>query len=265
MLRTLIADDEAASREGLQAMLAPMEGIEVVACCRDGRETVHAIREEEPGLVLLDIQMPYLNGFEVIQAVGPAQMPATVFITAFDHYALEAFKVGALDYLLKPYGPGRLAKAIQRAQAQAAHDRGKTLKTSLEALIAAAGLTATDSAAIPGYATRLMVAGKAGYVFVAVTDILWIEGAGDYVNLHLTDQVLLHRASLKQLEGQLHPAQFARIHKSLLVNVDHIQAFNPIGQGGAEVKLANGQILMASRRRTRLLLGDPLFRYGTQS
>jgi two-component system LytT family response regulator len=247
----LIVDDEPLARERLRTLLADRAAIDVIGECATGAEAVDAIRRQRPELVLLDVQMPELDGFEVLQAIAPDERPAVIFVTAYDQYALRAFDVNAVDYLLKPFDRARFERALGRAEAELRERSGRDAKlvTLLEGL--------RRDRQRP---QRLVVRTGGRIFFVSVPEIDWIEAAGNYVKLHVGQTSHLLRDTMKHLETDLVGARFARLHRSALVNVDRIRELRQDGDGNWEVVMLDGTRLSAGREadvRLREALGDP--------
>jgi two-component system LytT family response regulator len=253
VIRTLIADDEPLAREGLRSRLAMEADLEIVGEAADGLAAVDAIERQVPDLVFLDIQMPGIDGFEVLARVAPTHLPVVVFVTAFDRYALRAFEVHALDYLLKPVSAPRLAEALARVRKEVERDspseRGK-----LAALLDARE-RGESPAAMPGHPRRWAVKRGDRYVLLRADEIEWIEAAANYVKLYSKGAGYLMRGTLSALERQLDPARFARIHRSTIVNVDRVKEIKPEWHGDFEVVLAGGKVLRMSRNYRGALLG----------
>ena len=238
-MNVLIVDDEPAARRKLTRFLADCEDMRVVGEAANGRDAVGAILEREPDLVFLDIQMPDMTGFDVIEAIAQApRLPSIVFVTAYDQYAVRAFEVSAVDYLLKPYDRERFDAALNRARRSAAAQTAPSaLWNVLEALRPA-----------DRYARRLLVTHDGRSQFVATGDILRCEADRNYVTLHARGGSFLLRSTLDALEQKLDPQQFARIHRSHLVNIDAISVIHPWFHGDYKIVLKDGQELMWSRR-----------------
>lgn len=239
-IRALIVDDERPSRLRLREMLGEEPGVEVVGECADGEEAVQAIREESPDLLFLDVQMPRMGGFEVIQQVGPEAVPAVLFVTAYDQFALRAFEVHAVDYLLKPFSRERFRWAVERARAQIQYARGEEVSHRLWSLIKSVGPKA-------GYLSRVEVKLRGRIVLLRVDEIDWVGAAGNYVELHVGKERHLLRESLGRLAERLDPAQFARIHRSTVVNVDRVAEMSPLFNGDYALFLRGGTRLVLSR------------------
>jgi two-component system, LytTR family, response regulator len=245
-LRVVIVDDEPIAREGVRTQLLREPGVEIVAECGDGLEAVETIREIEPDLVFLDVQMPGMNGFEVVKTLGVDAMPAVVFVTAYDKYALQAFEVNAIDYLLKPFDAERFQKAFQRARVQIQRRTAETINEKLEALL-------ETMRPRERYLERLVVKSGGRIFFLAVNEIDWIESADNYVSLHSGRDAHLIRETLTSLESKLNPDEFLRIRHSAIVNVKRIKELHPLFKGEYEIVLLNGVKLTSSRRyRDRL-------------
>ena len=250
-VRALIVDDEPLARDCVRLALERQPGIEVVGECADGEQAVEAILAERPDLVFLDVQMPGLDGFGVLERVGVERMPAVVFVTAFDEHALRAFTVHAADYVLKPFDDARFADAVRHARRQLRPGGQDELRRRLEALLAEAKGAATPA---PPFATRLMVTVKDRIRFVRTEDVEWLEAAGNYVRIHTGGQSHLVRATLAGLAEQLDPARFVRIHRSTVVNVDRIREVQQWFGGDYLAILEDGHQLRVSRSYRDALL-----------
>lgn len=239
-IRTLIVDDEPLARERLAGLLAHEQDIEVVAQCRDGEEAVTAIVDHEPDLVFLDVQMPQMSGFEVIEAVGGERMPLVIFVTAYDQHALRAFQVRALDYLLKPFDRERFSEALERARRQVEREETGDLGRRLLALV-------KDLRRDQPRAERLVVKSGGRLFFLRADEIDWVEAAGNYVRLHVGTTSHLLRETMNAIEGRLDPEKFFRIHRSRIVNMERIQELQPWLNGEYAVLLRTGTRLTLSR------------------
>jgi two-component system LytT family response regulator len=239
-IRTLIVDDEPLARERLAGLLAAEPDIEIAGQCRDGEEAVKAIVEQTPDLVFLDIQMPQLNGFEVIEAVGPERMPLVIFVTAHDRHALRAFEVRALDYLLKPFDRDRLRDALQRVRKQVEREDGGEIGRRLLALM-------KDLRRDQPRTDRLVVKSGGRLFFLRADEIDWVEAAGNYVRLHVGSTSYLLRETMNAIEGRLDPEKFFRIHRCRIVNMERIQELQPWLNGEYAVLLRTGTRLTLSR------------------
>jgi two-component system LytT family response regulator len=239
-IRTLVVDDEPLARERLTSLLSAEADIEVVGQCRDGEEAVTAIMDHSPDLVFLDVQMPAMNGFEVIDAVGPERMPLVIFVTAYDQHALRAFQVRALDYVLKPFDRERFQEALQRARAHIQRDETGDLGRRLLALV-------KDLRRDQPKTDRLVVKSGGRLFFLRADEIDWIEAAGNYVRLHVGTTSHLLRETMNAIEGRLDPEKFFRIHRSRIVNMERIQEMQPWLNGEYAVLLRTGTRLTLSR------------------
>ncbi|MDQ6827380.1 MAG: LytTR family transcriptional regulator DNA-binding domain-containing protein [Gemmatimonadota bacterium] len=248
--RVLIVDDESIARKGIRTLLKGDPDIVIVGEAANGREAVGAIRELKPQLVFLDIQMPELDGFGVIEQVGVDAMPATVFVTAYDQYALAAFDVHAVDYLLKPFDRTRFARALSRAKKHLQQPESPGLGPEASAMLQAM----RDR---KRYSDRLLVNSGERIVVVKTSAIQWIEAADNYVKLHVAGAVHLMHESMRALEQRLDPSAFVRVHRSAIINVDCIHEIQPWYAGALIVVLQSGQRLTVSRSyRKRLLALD---------
>lgn len=245
MLSTLIVDDEELARRGLRTRLERIDGVEVAAECASGREAIEAIREAGPDLVLLDIQMPGLDGFDVIEEIGADKMPYVVFVTAYDEHALRAFEVHAVDYLLKPIDQERLRSAVDRCRSLIGHPDAPDVTSRLSALLQEIDPSAADPT--PSSASERFVIKTGGRIrFVDADDVNWVEAAGDYVRLHTGDKVHLLRETMSTMEERLSD-DFLRIHRSTIVNVQRIKELRPYGNSEYIVVLADGTERKLSR------------------
>ena len=241
-VRTLIVDDETPARERLKRLLADLEGVKVIGEAEDGVQAVEMIEAQSPDLVLLDIQMPGLDGFGVIEALKDP--PAVIFVTAYDQHAIRAFEVHALDYLLKPFSRERLAKAIQRAQKALAE--GQDLSSQLGPVL--------ESLAAEGrYFARLAVRDRDRIRVLDADEVDWIGIEDEQVMVHVGDQAYPIRRTLTQLEARLGPARFFRAHRSAIVNLDRIQEIIPWFKGSHILRLTTGAEVDLSRAQARTL------------
>jgi two-component system, LytTR family, response regulator len=246
-IRTLIVDDEPLARRNLRVLLEKDPQIEIVEECRNGREAVKAINTLSPDLIFLDIQMPEMDGFDVLEHVGPEHIQAIIFVTAFDQYALKAFDVHALDYLLKPFDDERFGHALKRAKVQIeAHEINRLSKRLLALLEERESERKVDQ---KDYLTRLMIKDSGRVRLLKVDEIDFVEADGNYVKLHVDRATHLLREKMNDLEGRLDPARFVRIHRSIIVNLDRIKEMHPHFNGDYIVVLDNGKQLRMSRTR----------------
>ncbi len=239
-IRTMVVDDEPVARERIVALLQQEQDIEVVGECADGHQAVNAIQAHHPDLVFLDVQMPAVDGFGVIQQVGADRMPPVVFVTAYDEYALRAFEVHAIDYLLKPFGRDRFQQTLQHAREHLERRRAGDLGKRLLALV-------QDLKPEPQKLDRLVVKSGGRVFFLRTDEIDWIEAAGNYVRLHLAEDSHLFRETMNNMESRLDPNHFVRIHRSRIVNTDRIKELQPWFNGEYVVVLQNGARLTLSR------------------
>jgi len=239
-IRALVAEDQELSRERLVALLREEPDVEVVAACSDGRQAAEAIQRLQPDLVFLDMQMPELDGFDVIESVGAEQMPTVIFVTAYDEYALRAFEVHALDYLLKPFGKRRLQKALQRARGQLQSRRTEALAIQLLALVSDLKLESER----PG---RILIRSGGRISFLPLDQIDWVEAEGNYVRLHVGDESHLLRETMSAMEQRLGPDRFVRVHRSRLAQIKRIKELRVKPDGTYEAVLVNGVRLNVGR------------------
>ena len=242
-IRCLIVDDEALAREAIRTQIAQDPELEVVGEAEDGRGATRAIESLRPDLLFLDIQIPDGDGFEVLHALMARSivLPVTIFVTAYDTYALRAFEAHALDYLLKPIREERFKEAVSLAKSRIAADRGSRATEQLTSLLARGGLLTRRSNRLP-----VKVAGR--ILLVPLDQIQWIASEGNYVRLHLTGQTYLMRETLTALEARLDPEQFTRIHRSVIVNVDHVESLRPWFTGEYIVQMRSGKEMALTRR-----------------
>lgn len=238
-LRAILSDDEPLARDVLRVLLQSEPDVEIVAECSNGLETVAAILEKKPDVLFLDIQMPDLDGFGVIQTVGVARMPVTVFVTAFDQYTLRAFEAHALDYLLKPFDPQRFRHTLDRVRTQVSQASAEINK-KLESLIKSSGNRSA-------FIDRLVIKESGRIYFVKTSEIDWIEASGSYVTLHCGKQKHLLHQTLTAIENQLDETVFVRIHRSAIVNIERIKELKPHFNGEYFVLLTSGSQLKLSR------------------
>ena len=238
IIRVLVADDQPMARERLVSLLAAEPGVQVAATAASGPEAVESIRQSAPDLVFLDLQMPGMDGFKVIEAVGVERMPPTVFVTAYDEYAVRAFDVQAIDYLLKPFGRQRFQSALARARRHLERDRQGELAQRLSELLRTGRPEATE---------RLLVKAGGRVSFVEIDSIDWVEAEGNYVRIHAGSQVHLMRETMNGLIARIGERQFFRIHRSRIVNVARVKELIIAGGGDYQVILWDGTRLGLSR------------------
>jgi len=239
-VRVLVADDEPLARDRIRNLLAREDWLEIVAECPNGPEAIASIDKLQPDLVFLDVQMPGATGFEVIESVGPSRMPLVVFVTAFDQYALRAFDVHALDYLLKPFDKDRFHQALLRARQQLERRTNGDLERRLLELV-------QDLKPSSHRLERFVIKSGGRVFFVRAEEIDWIEAAGNYVKLHVGADAHLFRETMNALESQLDPGTFFRIHRSHIVNIERIKELQPWFNGEYVVFLSDGTRLTLSR------------------
>lgn len=265
----LIADDEHLAREGLRVLLERDDEVKIVGECRDGREAVEEIRRLEPDLLFLDVQMPERNGFEVLETLDTDEIPVVVFVTAYDEYALRAFEVHALDYLLKPFDDERFQRALRRAKDELERRESARFAERLEALLAerrsgepGAGLDAGyDGEETARTADRIMVRSSGRIQFVSVGEIDWVEAAGDYVRLHVGERSHLLRETMKNLEARLDSEAWVRVHRSTLVRLGFVREVRTSDSGHYELVLEDGtrrSLSRSGRERLEEVLGRSL-------
>lgn len=257
-MKTLVVDDESLARKGLAIRLQAFEQLTLLPECKTSRDAVDVIIEEQPDLVFLDIQMPGLNGFEVLKAVQERghSLPAIVFVTAYDAYAIKAFEVRALDYLLKPVDDERLAECVKRVlnehQTVTQEQQGKLIhlvaeftgqdsSTLLKKLITGETIDAED------YPDHIAIKDSGEITRVAIKEIKWIDAAGDYMCIHAGDDTHILRRTMKELEQELNPTLFQRVHRSAIVNIKQVEKLCNQQNGEYHLQLKNGQKLKVSR------------------
>ena len=240
-LRTLVVDDEAPARRRIKRLLAAEPGVTVVGDCGDGVSAIALIGSARPDLVFLDVQMPERDGFDVVKALPPATLPAILVVTAYDRYALRAFDVHAVDYLLKPFTSERFRTALSRARERIARRTDDVGVASL----------ATTLRNRPAYLTRVALRTGGRTVLVDLEAVDWMEAADNYVRLHVKQREYLVREPLATLEAKLDPDRFARIHRSAIAQLDRVAEWRPTSHGDAELVLRDGTRLAVSRTWAR--------------
>jgi len=262
-LRVLVVDDEPIARRRVRRLLRLEPDVDQIDEVGSGGEAIDSIRKERPDLVLLDVQMPDVDGFGVVGALGADQMPPTIFVTAFNEYAVRAFDVNAIDYLLKPYDPDRFRAAFQRARSHlervSSAEQGRKIRALLEQVLGEdrtsaaladrppqpAGMTAPMPRT--RFLDRLMVKHDGRVFFVKVSDVDWFEASGNYVRVHTGKVSHLIRETMHHVEAQLDPSMFVRIHRAVIVNIDRIKELQPWFAGDYVVILRDGRQLKLSR------------------
>ena len=245
-LRVIVVDDEPLARNGLADLVRRDPDLKVVEECGNGIAAVEAIRRLTPDLVLLDVQMPELNGFEVLQQLDPERLPAVVFVTAYDRFAVRAFDVHALDYLVKPFDDDRFTAAMERAKAAV---RGAALGELSRRLLGLLGQVPPAPPTAERFLTRIVIRVAGHVFFVRASDIEWIEAADYCVRLHVQGKTHVIRESMAGLENRLDPAHFFRIHRGAIVNLDRIKELQPYFKGEHVVVLQDGTRLKLSKSR----------------
>jgi two-component system LytT family response regulator len=241
-IRALIVDDEPLARTGVAQLVDPVEDVTVIGEAANGVEAVRQIDEHAPDLVFLDVQMPEMTGLEVVEAIGVEEMPVTIFVTAYDEYALDAFDAHALDYLLKPIDEDRFADALDRARTQIRRAEAEGLSRRLEGL-----LRDYDEDDELDPIDRFTVRTRNRIYFVDAADVQWIESEGDYVALHDGEDAHLVRRTMKELEERLDPDRFLRVHRSYIVNTEYVEELRPLDHGTYRLIMAAGTPLKSSR------------------
>ena len=255
VLRTIIVDDESLARRGLSLRLQHLPQVDVVAECRDGFEAIEAIAQHSPDLIFLDIQMPGMSGFDVIAQLQGDNMPLVIFVTAFDEYAVDAFKVHAVDYVLKPIDDDRLHEAVERAvDHREQEDTSRTKEKLVELVMGMTGASASsieqmaeDAQPIKAWPEKLTIKDGSEIQFIKVAQIQWVDAAGDYMCVHAEGKTHIMRITMKQLEAMLNPAVFLRIHRSTIVNADIINSAQTLNNGEYMLTLEGGSQLKVSR------------------
>ena len=248
-LRTLVVDDEPLARDTIRRLLERHPDIGLVDECGDGAEAARCIRAAPPDILFLDVQMPEVDGFEVLRRAAPAEVPAVIFVTAHDTHALRAFDAAALDFLLKPFDDERFDRTVERARARVREHRVHDLARRIAASLDAAPAAEPE----PRYLDRLAVRRDGGVLFVPLADVDWIEAADYCVRVHTGGRFHLLREPLRDLETRLDPNQFVRVHRSAIVNLARIKAMQPHFHGDGVLVMQDGARLRVSRSRRRRL------------
>jgi two-component system, LytTR family, response regulator len=239
-IRALIVDDEPLARKRIKRFLTDEPDITVIAECGTGRKAVEVIQESSPDLLFLDIQMPEVSGFEVLQSICVEEMPVVIFITAYDQHALKAFEVHALDYLLKPFKRARFKEAVERARMQLAKNGSHEIDPGLAAFVGK--LRAENN-----YLNRFIVKSSNRVVLIKTNEVDWIESAANYALLHVGEKTHIVRETMQALEVKLSPKIFQRISRSVIVNLERVKELQPMGKGQYVIILADGKRLTMSR------------------
>ena len=256
MIKTLIVDDEELARRGLEIRLQAIDDVEIVGLSKNGREALQHVEEFKPDLMLLDVQMPGMNGFDVLRRLSGSDMPAVIFVTAFDEFALRAFDANALDYLLKPINDDRLAEALQRVRSSIDEQEARAHRTRLLQLVCqltGEELSLDDALArngeqTSGFPTRLAIHDGRKTNCVDVESIDWVDAAGDYMCVHVDGDTFVLRGTMKRLEELLDPATFVRVHRSAIVNRHRVRSMRPHRNGEYFLKLRCDHELKLSRK-----------------
>jgi len=243
ILRVVIVDDEPLGRLTLRSLLSADSGVVIVGECANGAEAIAAVRKQKPDILFLDVQMPGMTGFDVIDVLSKEELPIVVFVTAFDQYALKAFDANAVDYLLKPFDDERFESALERAKERA---RGVSLASMQEQITSAMQMVGNG---IDREAKRITIRSEGRVQLVSVDDITWVESADQYVQIHTAESVYLMRESMASLERDLDPDCFMRIHRSAIVAIGQIQLMESLPGGGARVQIDSETWLPVSRSR----------------
>ena len=239
-IRAAIVDDEPLARRRIRTLLAEAPDVEVVAQCANGKDAIESLEQSPPQLLFLDIQMPEIDGFDVLQAIGVGRVPAVIFVTAYDQFALRAFEAHALDYLLKPFDDDRFWAALQRARERIRQQQGGDLDRRLQALL-------ENVRGDRGYLRRLVVPSGHRSIFIRTEHVDWIEADRNYIRLHVGGRAYLLRENMSRIAAALDPATFCRIHRSIIVNVDRIDSIESLFHGEYQVTLQDGAKLTSGR------------------
>lgn len=241
MIHALIIDDMKLARQRLRRYLADESGIEIIGECQNGREAIESIRSQKPDLIFLDVQMPEVDGFQVLEEIGTENAPVIIFVTAFDQFALKAFDFHAIDYLLKPFDKERLSAALSKAKKmlennQSQDEFGERLQSLLNEVKPSAN-----------FIKRLAIKSNSRTIFLTVDEIDWIGAAGNYLELHAGKKTHLLREKMSEIEAKLDPVLFVRIHRSTIVNLHRIREMHPLFKGDQLLILSDGTELTVSR------------------
>jgi len=246
-IRALVIDDEPLARRGIRQNLeSAAPDVEIIGECKNGREAVAAVEKQKPDLIFLDVQMPLLDGFGVIETLGAEKMPAVVFVTAFDEHAIRAFEVNALDYLLKPIDPARFQKTLERVREQIKNKQTAQLEQKLSALLQSFESYRTNDA--PKYLERVAIKTAGRVTFVLLEEVSHISSEGNYVCLHTKNKTHLLRETMDAMEQKLDSRKFLRLRRSTIVRIEEIKELHPLFNGEYEIVLKDGARLGSSRR-----------------
>lgn len=253
-IRVLVVEDEPAGLNRLVRLVSHAGGAEVVGTAENGEEAIAAMRQLRPDLVFLDIQMPRKTGLDVMLEIGPEAMPVTIFVTAYDEYALRAFDLAAVDYLVKPYDDERFEQAFARARRLVElEQRNRVLDDLVTVLRGAGPASAPESVTTPDYLDRIAVQSRGRMAVVPVAEIDYIAASGVYAELHVGDSTYIVREAIQELEAQLDPQRWLRIHRSAIVRVELVEMLVRAPSGDYEVQLRNGTRLRVGRSRRKLV------------
>jgi len=250
-IRTLVVDDEPLAREGILALLAQDPEVEVVGSCADGQSAVNTIRAQRPDLVFLDVQMPKRDGFGVLAELAPGERPLVIFVTAFDQYAIRAFEAHAIGYLLKPFTDARFSAALAHAKAGVRDRQALEFGRKIDHLLGyvrQAVKPGVEAKPDPAPADRVVLKTGSDLHFVHPADIIWIESQADFVKFHTTGAAQLVRGTMQDFEKRLDPARFLRIHRSTIVNMEHVRKVTPALYGDYTVLMSDESKLRLSRK-----------------
>jgi two-component system, LytTR family, response regulator len=263
-IRTLIVDDEPLARRNLLIRLREIPDFEIVGECATGNEAVAAVNERRPDLVFLDIRMPDMDGFAVLERIDPEILPVVVFVTAYDRFALEAFRVHALDYLLKPFEDDRFVETLEACRQRVSEMRRLAAETpgrDRTSEPAGASLSGQQTTKANPYLDRLVIKGGGRVFFMRIASVDWVEAYGNYVSVHSGEKTWLLRRTMHEMEEGLDPRVFCRISRSAIVNLDRIKELEPAARGEHLVRLVSGRELKLTRgyrQKLEALLGDRL-------
>ncbi|HEY0740291.1 MAG TPA: LytTR family DNA-binding domain-containing protein [Chryseosolibacter sp.] len=246
-LSTVICDDEPLVRESLESYLKEYEFIDIVDRCQDGFAAIEAVNSKRPDLLFLDISMPELNGFDVLKKIDPSIMPTTIFVTAYDEFALKAFDANAIDYILKPVEKSRLQTALKKAASYIVGDVRRDLVASFGKAVSSYEALSAMGQRPQNYMSRILIKDRKKYFFVPIEEVLWFEADSDYVIVHTPKGNHLIYETLTNLESKLDPSIFVRIHRSTVVNIHCIESFEPYFNSEYFITLKNKEVVKLSR------------------
>ncbi|MEM1322075.1 MAG: LytTR family transcriptional regulator DNA-binding domain-containing protein [Bacteroidota bacterium] len=248
MIRTLIIDDESPARQRIRDLLARQSDIELIGECKSGQEAIDSILNSKPDLIFLDIQMKDMNGFEVLESLLPEDRPITIFVTAYDQYAIQAFEYFAFDYLLKPFKDQRFMQSLQQARRLLAQQQPAAYDQQLQSLLRLLRSEPGQIEKAPKGNPQLMPIKLAGKIyFIPIEDIRYIEASGYYIEIHTSEKKHLLRESLSRILDRLPAEQFMRIHRSAIIRLSFLAEINSLGMGDVEVVMKDGKVLRVSK------------------